>query len=281
MKKIIMIFALLGTTACTVVHPGESGVVFNKFTGSLRSETPGVVFWVPGRVVEAYPISLRTYSMVQRSEEGSNKGDDSIDLPSAEGQHVKLDISITYNTAVDKAVEVFKAFHGEDIGDIEATFIRRTTITIAQNVAGSMSLTELISTKRDVLQTEITKRLGEELLKMGFVLDKVNLGAVHLPPSVEEQMQHKMAAQQEAQRAEYELQKQEVLAKAKVAQTEGEAKARVIQAKAEAEAQKLLQVSTSAQVLQLKAIEKWNGVTPTIMGGTGGGMLFNIPLGSK
>ena len=46
--------------------------------------------------------------------------------------------------------------------------------------------------------------------------------AVHLPQSLEIQMQQKMAAQQQAQQAEYELQKQQMLAKATVAKAEGE-----------------------------------------------------------
>lgn len=53
-----------------------------------------------------------------------------------------------------------------------------------------------------------------ELEKMGFHLDNVNLGASHLPQSPEVQMQQKMAAQQQAQQAEYELQKNQMLAKA-------------------------------------------------------------------
>jgi hypothetical protein len=45
---------------------------------------------------------------------------------------------------------------------------------------------------------------------------EVNLGASHLPQTLEAQMQQKMAAQQQAQQAEYELQKQEMLEKAAV-----------------------------------------------------------------
>jgi len=83
-----------------------------------------------------------------------------------------------------------------------------------------------------------TRRYGGYLVHMGIVFmfigftgkafdldktvqvskgDKVNLGASHLPPAIEAQMQQKMAAQQQAQQAEYELQKQQTLAKAAVA----------------------------------------------------------------
>jgi regulator of protease activity HflC (stomatin/prohibitin superfamily) len=93
------------------------------------------------------------------------------------------------------------------------------------------------------------------------------MGASHLPAAIETQMQQKMAAQQQAQQAEYELQKQQTLAKAAVAKAEGEAQSILVQAKAQAEANRLLQVSLSAALIQLKGIEKWNGVLPQITGG--------------
>jgi regulator of protease activity HflC (stomatin/prohibitin superfamily) len=217
--------------------------------------------------VQSYPTALRTYTMVRRTSEGSSQGDDSIDLPTREGQHITQDISVTYNTSEDQADQVFKAFRGADISDIEATFIRRTIITVAQNTAGQMSLSEVISAKRNELQDNIQKNLSKEIEKMGFHLDKVNLGASHLPQSLETQMQQKMAAQQQAQQAEYELQKQQMLAKAEVAKAEGEAQSTLVRAKAQAEANRLLQSTLTANLIQGKAIDKWNGVLPQVSGG--------------
>ena len=263
--------------SCRVIDPGNTGVVFNQLSGGLHTVSQGITFVTPFvTTVRSYPTSLRTYTMVKNADEGSSKGDDAVDLPTVEGQHIKQDISVTYNTSEEKAALVFKSFKGADIEDIENTFIRRTIITIAQNKAGQMSLTELISAKRDVLQEAITKELAVEFTKMGFVLDKVNLGASHLPKAIEDQMQQKMAAQQNAQQAEYELQKQQTLAKSKVAEAEGTAKALLVQAEAQAKANKLLNETLTSLLIESKRIDKWNGVTPTVV--TGGAMsMINIP----
>jgi regulator of protease activity HflC (stomatin/prohibitin superfamily) len=251
----------------SVIAPGNTGVIFNIWTGSLRSVPQGMAWRMPWITeVQSYPTALRTYTMVRRTGEGSAIGDDSIDLPTREGQHITQDISVTYNTSEDKAAQVFKSFRGSDISEIEATFIRRTIITVAQNSAGQMSLSEVISSKRDELQDAIQKNLSVELNKMGFALDKVNLGASHLPQTLEAQMQQKMAAQQQAQQAEYELQKQEMLAKATVAKAEGEAQSVLVRAKAETEANRMLQSTLSAILIQNKTIEKWNGVLPQVTG---------------
>ena len=251
----------------TIIQPGNVGVVFNRWSGALKTVGQGVAWRIPWVTqVQSYPVALRTYTMVRRSAEGTVQGDDSLDLPTKEGQHIRQDISVTYNTSQEKAADVFRSLRGAEIGDIESTFIRRTIITTAQNAAGQMSLTDLISNQRGQLQGQIQDNLQHEMNKMGFVVDKVNLGASHLPDAIEQQMQQKMAAQQQAQQAEYELQRQQTLAKAKVAEAEGDAQAILVKAQAQAEANKLLQQALTPLLIQNKAIERWNGTLPQFTG---------------
>jgi len=267
---LVALVILIGIfSSYSIISPGNTGVIFNVWTGALRTTPQGIAWRVPWITqVQSYPTALKTYTMVKRIGEGSSNEDDSIDLPTREGQHIRQDISITYNTPEETAAQVFKTFRGADINDIESTFIRRTMITVAQNTAGQMSLSEVISSKRSELQDAIQKSLNIEIEKMGFHLDKVNLGASHLPEALEVQMQQKMAAQQQAQQAEYQLQKEQMLAKANVAKAEGEAQATLVRARAQAEANRLLQATLSANLIQSKAIDKWDGVLPQVSGGS-------------
>src|SRR5882724_9613390 len=103
----------------SVISPGNTGVIFNIWTGSLRTVPQGIAWRLPWVTqVQSYPTALRTYTMVRRSGEGSSQGDVSIDLPTREGQHITQDISVTFNTSEDQAAQVFKAFRGADISDI-------------------------------------------------------------------------------------------------------------------------------------------------------------------
>jgi len=266
---VLVLFLLAAVySSFTIIQPGNVGVVFNRFSGALKTVGQGVAWRVPWITqVQSYPIALRTYTMVSRADEGAVMGDDSIDLPTREGQHIRQDISVTYNTSQEKAGDVFRSFRGADISEIEATFVRRTIITVAQNQAGQVSLTDLISNQRGPLQEHIQETLQVEMGKMGFNVDKVNLGASHLPDAIEKQMQQKMAAQQQAQQADYELQRQQTLAKAKVAEAEGDAQAQLVKARAMAEGNRLLEETLSALLIQSKAIEKWNGTLPQFTGG--------------
>ena len=70
----------------TIISPGYTGVIFNIWTGSLRTVSQGLAFRMPWITrVQSYPTALRTYTMVMRSDEGSSAMDDSIDLPTKEG----------------------------------------------------------------------------------------------------------------------------------------------------------------------------------------------------
>ena len=265
---LVLLLVAAEYSSFTIIQPGNVGVVFNRFSGALKTVGQGVAWRIPWVTqVQSYPVALRTYTMVSRSEEGSVRGDDAIDLPTREGQHIRQDISVTYNTSQEKAADVFRSFRGADISEIEGTFVRRTIITVAQNQAGQMSLTDLISAQRGSLQEHIQDNLQGEMGKMGFNVDKVNLGASHLPDAIEKQMQQKMAAQQQAQQADYELQRQQTLAKAKVAEAEGDAQAQLVKARAMAESNKMLEETLSPLLIQSKAIEKWNGTLPQFTGG--------------
>src|SRR5438128_10753091 len=178
----ILVLAAVVYGSFTIIQAGNVGVGFNRWSGALKTVGQGVAWRVPWVTqVQSYPVALRTYTMVQRGAEGAMQGDDSIDLSTKEGQHIRQDISVTYNTSQDKAADVFRSFRGADISDIEATFIRRTIITVSQNAAGQMSLTDLISNQRGMLQENIQGDLQREMNKMGFVVDKVTLRASHLP----------------------------------------------------------------------------------------------------
>src|SRR5713226_3371119 len=91
---VAVIVLVMLISSFSVIAPGNTGVIFNIWTGSLRSVPQGMAWRMPWITqVQSYPTALRTYTMVRRMGEGSSAGDDSIDLPTREGQHITQDIS--------------------------------------------------------------------------------------------------------------------------------------------------------------------------------------------
>jgi len=90
-------------------------------------------------------------------------------------------------------------------------------------------------------------------------------------------MNAKVAATQQAMQAENEKRKAEANAQIKIAQAEGEAQSILRVAQAQAEANKLLSSSITMELVQYRALDKWNGILPQIILGDGAMPMIQIP----
>src|SRR5262249_57087963 len=85
----------------TVIAPGNTGVIFNIWTGSLRSVPQGMAWRMPWITqVQSYPTALRTYTMVRRWGVGRAPREFISALPPAYGQHNRAEVSVANKTAL-------------------------------------------------------------------------------------------------------------------------------------------------------------------------------------
>lgn len=244
---------ILGSTWVNIPQ-GQVGVVFDKSKGGVLPTVLGegwhfrrpITQWV-----QEYPVALRTYNALGIGE-GSDKESNSLNLPTAEGQHIEQDISVVYNVIPEKASFVFNQFQGADIEIVEGTFIRRLVTSIANNVTGRYSIMDIYGPKKSIVQQEIFTQLKPEMERWGFNLDRVNLGASKFPQTIEASLQAKVQAQQEAEASKFHLQQAEIDAQSRIATAQGEARSN-----------DLLQASLTPKLVNLKWIEKWDGKLPT------------------
>src|SRR5205085_2972818 len=116
----IVAVVLLGLTfsAWRSIRPGYVGIVFDKAnhnvtTGALE---PGWAFINPfTQAIQEYPVTIQTYSMVQKGTEGQTSGDDSIKVQSNEGQQINLDVVIQYQVIKEEAALLYQDWGGKDI----------------------------------------------------------------------------------------------------------------------------------------------------------------------
>ena len=93
-------------------------------------------------------------------------------------------------------------------------------------------------------------------------------------------IEEKQVAEQRALRAQNDLQRIVIEAEQVRAQAGGEAEAQLARARAEAEVQKMLRQTLTASVLQLRAIEKWDGVLPHVSAGESNVPFLGFGVGS-
>ncbi|MDA8420235.1 MAG: hypothetical protein M0039_03105 [Pseudomonadota bacterium] len=93
-----------------------------------------------------------------------------------------------------------------------------------------------------------------------MVVDSVNITNFQFSPQYAQAIEEKQVAQQKALQATYDLQKAKV-----------RALQRIVEATAQSKAQALLRQTLTPEIIQQEAIQKWNGVLPTVT--SGGGVL--------
>lgn len=165
-------------------------------------------------------------------------------------QKVSISVVVNYNLNEPSVAEVYKTY---GTNYIERIFAQNVQESI-KSVSAKYPATELV-TKRDEVKSEFKTRLQASMPDVVTITD-VAITNVDFSDSFDVSVESKVKAEQDALTAKNKLEQIKYEADQRVAQAEGEAKA--IRAQAQA-----IQSQGGAEYVQLKAIEKWNGVLPT------------------
>ena len=249
-----------------VVPPGNAAVVV--IFGRVKDDAlpSGLHFINPFCEVIPMEIKTRNYTMSNVADEGQRKGDDSIAVISSDGLTLKLDATVFYSLRPDKVPEIYRK-----IGtDVEERIVRSEIRAALRDTAAGLSATELYTSKRMAFMDQVTKSLRVSLESRGLNLEQVLLRNVILPDQITKAINEKIAADQEAQRMVFVLNKEKQEAERKRIEAEGQAKA-----------QQIVSASLTPQILEYQRIqalryvgEKGNLI---ITGGGGATPLIQVP----
>ena len=265
---VVVIGGLLMVASLTTIHPGHVGVSVKKCGGGGVSSDPIPTgyYWRSlfcEDVVE-YPTNVQTLVLSKSPHEGQAI-DESITVTSSEGLPVNLDVSLSFTLDPSKVPAIYTKYRN-DITVIAHNFIRQTIREGLQSNFAQFTAEQLYSTKREESRVEvqgfITKRLGAE----GFIIQQFTVNETRVPEAVVQAINAKVAMIQESQKAEAQVRKTEAEAKQRVAQAQGEADAKKLSADAEAYFNKTVAASITPEYVQYKALEKWNGELPQMLG---------------
>jgi len=216
---VVILFA-----SVVVINPGEVGVqvLFGDVkTGVL---TNGLHLINPLVEVVRMDVKTQSYTMSGVISEGQRQGDDAIVALSRDGLTIKLDVTVLYHLVPDEAPNVYK-----NIGlDYIEKIVRPEVRTVLRDRAVNYIATDLYSMRRDEFVTGISKQLEEKFQRRGIMLEQVLLRNVVLPDKVKEAIDEKIAADQDAQKMVYVLQKEQKEAERKKVEAEGIATAQKI-----------------------------------------------------
>ena len=232
--KLIAIAVIAGTVLAAiaisktviVISAGKIGVVETFGKVSEKPLNPGIYLINPLAKVIRFSTRLQDIK-------------ETINTTSQEGLNIDIDVSVQYRLEPQKVREIY-----ENIGDDEEEIIISRFRSIVRQTTALYDLKSIYGEGRQQLAKTLQQELNNNWKPLGIVAEEVLLRNIVIPEKIQASIQEKLAAEQESQELDFELEK-----------ARKEAERKKIEARGNAEAQSLLSKGLTEQVLKLKAIE--------------------------
>lgn len=211
----------------TVIPAGTVGVV--DFLGMVSDNTlkPGVNVVNP--IAKIYKFSIKTQEIKEMMK-----------VPSKEGLTVDLEISLLFKLTPDKANIIYKTI-GPSYTDI---ILIPQFRSVVRGVTARYEAKALYTASREKLANEIVAELESLVGPRGITIEAAPLRQIILPNRLTQAIEEKLQAEQESQRMQFVLKKEEQ-----------EAERKRIEAKGIADFQTIVSEGINEQLLKWKGIE--------------------------
>jgi prohibitin 2 len=234
-----LIVLLIASIGIVIVPAGQRAAVFNFINGvEKRNLTEGLHLLIP--ILESatkYDVRTQTYTMSAIDDEGDKRGDDALTALSADGQKVKIDVSIRYHLISEEVWQL----HDQIGPNYVEKIIRPEAQTVIRNVVSSYTVTRLYSSSRESIQEQMKDQMEKGLGKYYICLDEVLVRNIGFSDAFANAIEQKQVALQEAERMKYVLQKETAEKQRKIIAATGDAESIRLRATALRENPQLIQ----------------------------------------
>ena len=248
-RALVFLVLVLSSGCFYVVDPGERGV--RVTLGDMESQ-----FIPPGWGLKAPLITeIRRVNVQQDTREVA------AECFSSDLQQINIQLKVLYRIPEASVVSVLRDYAGNPFDKLILPRVQEATkeVTALKTAADIVKTREQI--KLAALDSSRTK-IGDLLVLEDLVIEDVALSK-----ELEQAIEAKMVQQQEAEKAIFRMQ-----------QAKTDAETLIIKAKADAESIRIQgeALEKAPKLVELKMVEKWNGVAPQVVG-SGSNIL--LPLG--
>ena len=260
----IAVGIFLLSASIAIVDAGHRGVLLH-WSAVDTSHPPldeGLHFLVPFRDT-VVTIEVRTQKHVETTTAASK------DL-----QDVQTEVTVNYHLSQESIHYLYK-----ELGlDYERRVITPAVEETLKQVTATYNAEELI-TKRPLVKQDIADGIKLRLAEYNLISEVTSITNFEFSPQFREAIESKVVAEQQALKAENDLNRIKVEARQAEAHAKGIANAEIAQATGKAEAIGILEskLEQSPNYLKLFGLEKWDGVLPLVTG-DGATPFIQIPL---
>lgn len=252
---------------CERIDAGHAGVrveLYGSDRGVQDIELVTGMVWYNRFTTAVYefPTYVREIKYQKTIEsDGTMVSDNSIHCTTADGMAIAFDVSMNYSVRNDEVSNIFRKYR-LPLEDLETRYLYTSVRNAYNGVAGQMTAEHIIS-NRKVYEDSVRRMLIGQLNKEGFDIQQITIaGKISVPQSLEQAINSKITAVQNAQRAENEKQQTIAEAQKQIESARGDSASTIIRARAEAEANRLKQQSLTPLLVQKSMIDRWDGKLP-------------------
>jgi regulator of protease activity HflC (stomatin/prohibitin superfamily) len=274
---------VIGCQTTTRVDAGHVGIRV-RLAGSDRGiqDMPIVTGWVfynpLTEQIVLFPTSVQNVVWTQSANEG-RAVDESITFSSGEGVNISADIGLSFHIEPSLAPRLYGRFRLNDLSILSDGYMRNTVREAINDVASKLPVQEIYGVGKSKMLSDVTQKCRDVFGKDGIVIDQLTInGALRLPTNVMDAINRAMEATQNAIQSRNRVAQVEAEATQAITQAHGQAEAArqkaegdgdalLIRARSEAQANEIIRLSTSAAILQYRAIEHWDGKLPEYSAG--------------
>jgi len=245
-----LLIVILGSTF--IIPPGHRGVLVTMGKVSPIFAPEGLGFKLP-IITTVIPVSARQQSVVSKAE-----------CYSSDLQQINVELRVLYRIPENMIVKMFRDYYGDPFDSLLSP-----RVSEALKEVTAMQSAEQIVKKREEIKA---RTLESARLKVGdlLVIEDVVIQNVALSKELETAIEAKMVQEQEAAKAKFTQAKAEIEAQTAIIRAKGEAEAIRVRGRA---------VQDNPGLVQLQIVEKWNGISPLVIGGgSGAGANILLPI---
>lgn len=224
-----LILLFISSGAFITIEAGQKGVLFKKFGGGLDIEN----VYAQGFHVIAPWNKMYIYDVREQIKE------ESMSVLSSDGLDIKIDVSVRFRPVQSKI-----GFLHDEIGKMyRETIVADLTRATVRRIIGRYTPEEIYRNKREEIETRLQEELTISLEDKYIVLESALLREIKLPEQIENAIQDKLKAKEEAAKIDFQIERQKK-----------ESERIRIEALAKAEANRILSASLTDKILQEKGI---------------------------
>jgi regulator of protease activity HflC (stomatin/prohibitin superfamily) len=233
---VFLLFIIFASSTFIILEPTERGVVFKKYTTGLDVDDvkeEGLNIIAPWNDMIVFNVAE------QQIEE-------TLDVLSQDGLSITLDASVRFRPKPDQIGLLYKAFRKDYISNL----VRPELRSAVRRIIGQYTPEQLYASKRQEIETRIEETTRKILDDNYIELKALLFRSIKLPAAIQNSIEDKLTAEQEAQKYNYLIEREKK-----------EAERRRIDAEGKAAANRILSASLTDKILKEKGISATEELT--------------------